>query len=102
MNKQKLESLFKAARNEAAPGPSPGFAADVLRAVRVEKPVASPETPAVFDQLDRLFPKLAWAAAALIALGVAADFALTAAGGPDLSEGVSQIAAQWLLTPNVF
>jgi hypothetical protein len=102
MNEQKLKKLFAAARNETAPAPSADFAADVLRAVRHEKPVPSPETFSIFDRLNLLFPKLALAATAVIVLGVAADFGLTAAGVPDLSDGVSQISAQWLLTPDGF
>jgi len=102
MNGQKLGKLFAAARNEAAPAPSADFAGDVLRAVRREKPVSSPESFSIFDQLNLLFPKLAWAAAAVIALGVAADFGLTAAGGPDLGDGVSQISSQWLFAGNGF
>jgi hypothetical protein len=102
MNEQKLEKLFAAARNETAPAPSADFAADVLRAVRREKPIPSAETFSMFDQLNSLFPKLACAAALVIVLGVAADFGLTSAGVPDLSDGVSQISAQWLLTPTGF
>ena len=102
MNEQKLKRLFVAARKETAPAPPAGFAADVLRAVRREKPISLPETFSVFDQLNRFFPKLAWAAAAIIVLGVATDFGLAAAGGPDLSDGLSQISAQWFLTPNEF
>jgi hypothetical protein len=102
MNGQKLKKLFAAARNETAPAPSADFAADVLRAVRREKPILPPETFSIIDRLNLLFPKLALAAAAVIALGIAADFGLTAAGVPDLSDGVSQISAQWLLTPDGF
>jgi len=102
MDEQKLKKLFAAARNETAPSPSADFAADVLRAVRREKPVPAAETFSIFDQLNLLFPKLALAATAVIVLGVAADFGLTAAGVPDLSDGVSQVSAQWLLTPNGF
>jgi anti-sigma-K factor RskA len=102
MNEQKLIKLFAAARNETAPAPSADFAVDVLRAVRREQTVSSAKTFSIFDQLNLLFPKLALAAAAVIVLGVAADFGLTAAGVPDLSDGVSQISAQWLLTPTGF
>jgi len=102
MNEQKLKRLFAAARNETAPAPPADFAADVLRAIRREKQIPPPETISVFDRLNLLFPKLACAAAAVIVLGVAADFGLTAAGVPNLSDGVSQISAQWLLTPGAF
>jgi len=102
MKEQKLKKLFDAARNETALTPSADFAADVLRAVRREKTICAAETFSIFDQLNLLFPKLACAAAAVIILGVAADFGLTAAGVPNLSDGVSQISAQWLLTPTGF
>jgi hypothetical protein len=102
MNGQKLKKLFDAARNETAPVPSADFAAGVLRAVRREQTFSASKTFSIFDQLNLLFPKLALAAAAVIFFGVAADFGLTAAGVPDLSDGVSQISAQWLLTPTGF
>jgi hypothetical protein len=102
MNRQKLKKLLVAARNEAAPAPSPDFAADVLRAVRLEKQFAFAETVSVFDRLNQLFPKLAWAAVTVIMLGVAVDFGLTVTGLPDLREGVSQISSQWLFAGNGF
>jgi hypothetical protein len=102
MSEQKLKKLFAAARNETAPAPSADFAADVLRAVRREKMDLSPETFSIFDQLNLLFPKLACVAALVIVLGVAEDFGLTAAGVPDLGDGVSQISSQWLFTGNGF
>jgi hypothetical protein len=102
MNEQKLKKLFAAARNETAPAPSADFAADVLRAVRREKQIEAAETFSVSDQLNLLFPKLAWAAVAMIALCVATDFGLTAAGVPNLSDGVSQISSEWLFTGNGF
>jgi hypothetical protein len=102
MNEQKLKKLFTAARNENAPAPSADFAADVLRAIRREKQIPATETFLVFDQLNLLFPKLAWAAVGMIALCVATDFGLTAAGVPNLSDGVSQISSQWLFTGNGF
>ena len=102
MNEQKLKQLFDAARSETAPAPPADFAADVLCAIRQQKPVSPPQAISVFDQLNLLFPKLAWAAVAVIALGIAADYGLAAAGGPDLSDGLSQISTQWLLTPDAF
>jgi hypothetical protein len=102
MNEQKLKKLFATTQNETAPVPSADFAADVLRAVRREKRIPSSETFSVFDQLNQLFPKLAWVAAIVIVLGVATDFGLTAAGIPNLSDGVSQISSQWLFSENGF
>ena len=102
MNERNWKHLFAAARHEAAPAPSEALAANVLRAIRDGQKEQRPEALSAFDQLNLLFPRLAWAAAAVIALSVAADWGLTAAGVPGLGDGVSQISAQWLLTPNGF
>ena len=102
MKKHRLNQLFELARTEPAPRPPADFAADVLRAIHREPPAAPPETLLIFDQLNLLFPRIALAAAAVIVLCVAMDWGLTAAGLPGLSEGVSQISAQWLLTPDEF
>jgi hypothetical protein len=102
MKELKIEKLFSAARNEPAPVPSAEFSADVLRAVRREQPASLPETFSLSDQLNLLFPRFALVATGVIVLGVVADFGLTAAGVPDLGDGVSQISAQWLFTGNGF
>ena len=102
MNERKWKQLFVAARNEAAPAPPAEFEANVLRAIRRERRTETPEMLSIFDQLNLLFPRLAWAAAAIIALSVVADWGLTAVGVPGLGDGVSQISAQWLLTSNGF
>jgi hypothetical protein len=99
MNHLKLKQLFASARRETAPLPPEDFAADVVRAVRREPPVATPETISIFDQLNLWFPRLALAASAVIVLCVAADYGLTVAGVPSLSDGVSQLSSQWFLTP---
>ncbi len=100
MHEQKIKKLLAAARKKATPAPSADFAWNVLRAVRREPPPAPPVS--ISDQLNLLFPRLALAAVVVIALGVAADFGLTAAGLPDLDDGVSQISTQWLFTGNGF
>ena len=102
MNERKWKQLFVAARNEAAPAPSADFEAGMLHAIRGERRTETPEMLSIFDQLNLLFPRLAWAAAATIALSVAADWGLTVAGVPGLGDGASQISAQWLLTSNGF
>jgi hypothetical protein len=76
--------------------------AGMLRAIRGEWRTETPEMLSIFDRLNLLFPRLAWAAAAIIALSVVADWGLTAAGVPGLGDGASQISAQWLLTSNGF
>jgi len=102
MNKRKLNQLFELARTEPAPDPPKDFAADVLRAIHREPQDAAPGTLTIFDQLNLLFPRLAFAAAAVIVLCVVLDFGLTAAGVPGLGDGLSQISSQWLLTPEEF
>ena len=102
MNEKKLKQLFASARNETAPAPPEDFAADVARAIRRERPAGAPQTLSLFDQSNRLFPRLALAAVAVIVLCVAADYGMTAAGVPGLDDGMSQISAQWLLTPGGF
>ncbi len=99
MNDRKLKQLFALARKETAPAPPADFAMDVLRAIRREPPTAAPEVISIFDQLNLWFPRLALAASAVIVLCFALDYGLTAAGVPSLSDGVSQLSAQWLLTP---
>jgi len=100
MNKHRLNQLFERARNEPAPLPPEDFAADVLRAIRREPRAAAPEAFSMLDQLNLLFPRIALAAATVIVLCVVVDWGLTAAGMPGLGDGLSQISAQWLLTPD--
>lgn len=96
MKKQKVDKLFELARTEAAPMPMPEFAADVLRAVRREPAAKPAPTATVFDQLNQWFPRVALAAVTLMILCVAADFALTSAGVPELGEGVAQVSSQFI------
>ena len=102
MNERKWEQLLAAARKEPIPAPSEAFEINVLRALRDGRHAERPGTLSLFDQLNLLFPRLAWAAAAIIVLGVAVDFGLTASGVPGLGDGVSQISTQWLLAPDGF
>jgi anti-sigma-K factor RskA len=99
MNDRKLKQLFAAARKETASVPSEDFAVSVLRAIRREPPAAAPAAISLFDLLNLWFPRIALAASAVIVLCLAADWGLTVAGVPGLSDGVSQLSAQWLLTP---
>ena len=94
MNEKKLNQLFAAARQDAAPTPPTDFAADVLRAVRRE-PARTPWS--VFDQLNLLFPRLALAAAAVIVLSVATDWTLTATGLPDIGDSAAQTTSSFPL-----
>lgn len=94
MKKPKLDRLFELARTEKVPAPAPDFAADVLRAVRREPAARRAETASVFEQLNRWFPRVALAAAAVMLLCVAADFGFTAAGMPELDDSAAQASAQ--------
>lgn len=98
MNEQKLKQLFAAARKESAPSASPEFAAEVLRAVRRDPP-AGQRAFSLLEHLDSLFPRLALAAAGVVALCLLADFGLTLAGMPDVGDGAAQAASQ--LVPNL-
>jgi len=94
MSEEKLRKLFTAAREETAPVPPEDFLEDVLRMARSEPRVMA-RTSSLSDGLDRLFPRIAFAALAVIVLCVAADFVLTAAGMPELGDGLSLFSAQW-------
>jgi hypothetical protein len=94
MSGEKLKKLFAASRKDTAPVPPEDFANDVLRMVRQEPP-ATRQINSLPDSVDRLFPRIAFAALAVIALCVAADYALTAAGMPELGDGLSLFSAQW-------
>jgi hypothetical protein len=95
MNEKKLKQLFEAARKEAAPVPPADFAADLLRAVHREPAVRPAGSDSVLDQLNRWFPRLALASAAIIIICVAADYGLTSAGLPELGDGAAQISSQF-------
>jgi hypothetical protein len=100
MNDNKLKQLFAAARKDSTPpltdSAAGNFAADVLRAVRLVPPPKPAESATIFERLDALFPRIAVAAVAVIILCVAADWGLTAAGLPGVSDGAAQLTSQYL------
>lgn len=96
MNEKKIKQLFAAARNEPAPGVPPEFADDVLRAIRREQPSRSQWTFSLWENLNAWFPRVALAAAAVILLCLAADWGLTAAGLPGITDGTVQMTSQYL------
>ncbi len=99
MNETRLKRLFAAARKEPSPLPSPEFVGDVLRAVKQAPAGRAHITPSLFEQLNHLFPRVALAAIVIMVLCVAADFALSSAGYPGLTDGASQISSQYLFDP---
>ena len=100
MNEQKIRKLFAAARSDAAPALPDDFEQTVLSAIRRQPSPPPVPSISIVDELNRLFPSFAMAAIAVVVLALAGDFALSAAGLPDLSDGVSQISSQWLFTGN--
>jgi hypothetical protein len=97
MNEHDLKKLMDAARRETPPAPPADFAARMMTAVRRE-PRATPVT--LWEQLDRLFPRLAFAAAAVIAVCVAADLCQSALYPSNLTTDLDEISEQWLFAAN--
>jgi hypothetical protein len=95
MNEKKIQKLFAAARHETAPQPPADFAADVLRAVRREPTIKPAAADTLVTQLNRLFPRVALAAAAVIAVCIAVDLGFTSAGLPGLDDGAAQLTSQF-------
>lgn len=74
MNNQKLQKLFAAARRQPAPEPPADFAADVLRAARNANSTPGTQGYSLADQLNGLFPRVAFAALAVILLCAALEW----------------------------
>jgi hypothetical protein len=100
MNENKLKKLFASARKDPAPEPSPEFAADVLRTIHGESSSVPTGSFSIWEHLNGLFPRLALASVMVIILCVAADWGLTAAGVPEVSDGTSQAVSQYLFNAN--
>ena len=98
LNDHKLGKLFAAVRKENPPTPAEGFEFVVMQAIKNEP---APRAVTVFDQLNVLFPRLAGAAVVIIALCVAGDW-LAGGAQMNLTDGVTQLSQQWLLTGNGF
>lgn len=93
MKPDRLTRLFTAAARAPTPRPEPDFAAGVLRAIRRETPVTR---STLADQIGALLPRVAFAAALLMAAGCTTDLALDSLGSLSLSDGLSQLSEQWL------
>lgn len=92
MNDSKLKHLFEQARKDAPPVPPPDFTFGTLARLH---PKDGPESPTLFDQLNALFPRLAFAAVVVIALCIAGELWLSSASETDLSTGVAQVSENW-------
>ena len=99
MNDEKLSQLFHSVRGELAPAPEAQFELRVLRAIRNQ---SAPETVSLWDQLAGLFPRVAFASLALIALCVLADLGLATFEGSDLITGAPELPDQWLFPAQGF
>jgi len=100
MNNEKLDKLLSAAHREAPPTPPADFEADVLRAIRRETPTPR-EGVSVFDQLNLLFPKIAWVAIFIICFCVAGEI-VSSLNSPSLGDGMAELSDQWMFTGKGF
>jgi hypothetical protein len=100
MNDRKWKQLFDVARKERPPSPPEGFFETVRQSIGRDA-VAERAMGSLFDQLNLLFPRLAWAAAALIFLCVAGELVFSAAR-PELTDEVAQLSDQGVIDANDF
>jgi len=98
MNEGRMQKLFEAVRGERAVQPAEDFAGRVMSAIHRESRRAPAVT--VFDQLTRLFPRLAWAAALVIGLGLATELYFSLTGSTNLATDVAEVAEQWRFAAN--
>lgn len=97
MNDHKLKKLFDLARADAPPAASESFDARVMAAIRREQR-AAPLT--WWDELGALFPRLAFAAALVMAACLAADYCYSARHHSTLAEDMGQYSEQFLVAAN--
>jgi hypothetical protein len=90
MNSRKLNQLFTAAKREAPAAPAEGFAFLVMQ--QIQRNPAHAEL-SMSDVLGQWFPRLAVAAAALIALCVISEY-VSSSNAPSLSESAAQLSDQ--------
>jgi len=88
---EKLNRLFAAAKRDQPTAPDEGFASLVMQ--QIQRNHARPEL-SISDLLGMWFPRLAVAAAALIALCVIGEF-VSSSNAPSLSESAAQLSVQY-------
>jgi hypothetical protein len=97
MKENKLKNLFGAARKEPAPEAPFTFSQNVVSAIRREaNPTAA---PCLADQLNALFPRLAWAAVLIISACVMSEIYFSRSGDAASTE-MTQAAEEWLYASN--
>jgi hypothetical protein len=94
MNNNELNSLLRAARAESPPVPSDDFERDLMRAVRRQ---TNREPLSLVEQLGELFPRLAWASAAVI---VCCAIILSSTDQSSLGDKFAELSQQWLFAAN--
>ena len=99
MKNNKLKRLLSSAKNESPPEAGLEFESRVMDAIRQE-PSARPVS--LLDQVNALFPRLAFASILAIVLCATADFVLTGSSTIDLTSGVSAISEDWLFPTKGF
>lgn len=91
MNDKKLNQLFDVARREKPAAPAEGFEQLVMQ--QIQRNPARVELT-ISDVLNLWFPRLAVAAAALIALCVIGEYT---ASGPSLTDSALQLSDQFFV-----
>jgi hypothetical protein len=89
MNDRKLNQLFNAASRETPAAPTEGFESLVMQ--QISRHPARAEL-SISDLLGQWFPRLAVAAAAIIAVCVIGDFV---SSGPSLTDSAVQLSDQY-------
>ena len=97
MNDQKLKKLFEAMREDKSPLPRDSFDARVMSGIRREQKALP---PTVWEQLGQLFPRLATAAIAAMALVCLADICHSALYPENTKSDVEELSEQWLFANN--
>ncbi len=97
MKDEKVNRLLRAARNETAPLPGAGLEGRVMTAVRRS---GHQEVVSLLDQINLLFPRVAWAAAAVIACCILVEAGVGMFSQSDISAKVAEISEQWIFAAN--
>ena len=97
MNDTRLREMFRAAQKESAPEPPFAFSRSVVASIQREQREVS--ATSIFDLLNQLFPKVAIASFAIVAVCFASDLLITERDS-NLSTNFGQITEQWLFAVN--
>lgn len=101
MTEHKQNQLLAAARQAPVPVLPSDWAEGVVRAVRQES-IRRPAPRTLWEELNVRFTRLALGSLALLALGLAANLALSPDPANDWDDGPGSSAAQWWVLPDAF